>query len=123
LFLAVKILKGQRASLSSQREALALTIRPHVHLTSTLAVVTSTDNKNYARIQWASHKDEIVLVQSLLSLFGLSTTDIHCPESNDYDYAKPGPKWSWVVSELCTPYTLLSLIDDTDLTLTTRDKI
>ncbi|XP_069970153.1 serine/threonine-protein kinase mos-like [Penaeus vannamei] len=58
-------------------------------------------------------------------MFSLPDEDLTPPAFSEYDEDahEGGGAWAWVVSELCTPRTLLSLINDTGIALVAREKV
>ncbi|KAK8401186.1 hypothetical protein O3P69_002744 [Scylla paramamosain] len=129
---AVKVLRGRRAAATSTREAKVLSLAPHAHLAWTLAVVTHVV-KGHARVSWArmfGREEEVVNQQMLTSMFSLSTEDTHdtwCDEQQQQQQQQQeeggAPWWAWIVSELCLPHSLLTLINDTSLTLTSEMRV
>ncbi|XP_071539086.1 uncharacterized protein [Panulirus ornatus] len=131
---AVKVLRGGRAASSSRREAYALSLRPHAHLVTIHALVTPAPTPGYARISWAdntaslkSHgeQEETLSLPAVASMFGLPLEDATDPlrDKDDPGGCRRRPGWTWVVSELCTPHTLLTLINDPSLNLSASVKV
>ncbi|XP_068216774.1 uncharacterized protein [Palaemon carinicauda] len=123
---AVKVLKGKRQAQSALREALLLKIQPQAHVNSTLAVITSSTSKDFANISWSkigeTSEEEVLPLKLVSSLFGVPMQDVSFPHQEDHD-CNGAIEWAWVVSELCTPYTLLTLIHEPNIMLTARDKV
>nr|XP_053631885.1 uncharacterized protein LOC128688203 [Cherax quadricarinatus] len=126
----VKVLRGGRAAASSQREAHALSLPPHAHLASTHALVTPSTTTGYACITWGvtclnniKEKNQIVSYEAAAAMFSLPVEDVVRWAG---DAAGGAWREAWVggvVSELCTPLTLLTLINQPDYELTIRTKI
>ncbi|XP_042892630.1 serine/threonine-protein kinase RIM15-like [Penaeus japonicus] len=122
---AVKVLKGRRAAASATQEANLLPLRPHAHITSTYAVVTPTETAGLASITWAPDQVVVLPAGDVATMFSLPDEDLTAPTFlEDEEDAHEGERaWAWVVSELCTPRTLLTLINDPAITLHARDKV
>ncbi|XP_050735809.1 uncharacterized protein LOC127008168 isoform X2 [Eriocheir sinensis] len=123
---AVKVLKGRRAAASSGREAKVLPLAQHTHIAWTLAVVTQAA-KGLARVSWAhafEKEEEMVSQQTVTAMFSLPLEDTQGCRGGEQQQGEGGvPRWAWVVSELCLPHTLLTLINDTSLTLTSEMRV
>lgn len=74
-------------------------------------------------------QEEVVNQQMVTSMFNLSAEDTH---NTGYDEQQQQqqqqeeggtPWWAWIVSELCLPHSLLTLINDTSLTLTSETQV
>lgn len=66
----------------------------------------------------------MVSQQTVTAMFSLPLEDTQGCRGGDQQQGESGaPRWAWVVSELCLPHTLLTLINDTSLTLTSETRV
>ncbi|XP_045122799.1 uncharacterized protein LOC123511199 isoform X1 [Portunus trituberculatus] len=124
---AVKVLRGRRAAATFTREAKVLSLAPHAHLAWTLAVVTQLA-EGRARVSWArmfGKEEEVMNQQMVTSMFSLSAEDAHgtcCDEQQQQDENR-APWWAWIVSELCLPHSLLTVINDASMSFTSEMRV
>lgn len=62
--------------------------------------------------------------QTVTAMFSLPLEDMQgCRAGEQQQGEGDASRWAWVVSELCLPHTLLTLINDTSLTLTSEMRV
>lgn len=74
-----------------------------------------------------SFQEEMVSQQTVTAMFSLPTEDTQGCRGDEQQRQQQGeggaPWWACVVSELCLPHTLLTIINDTSLTLTSETRV